>query len=135
MYKCPFRQNVPSSVRFTQSERIYILTGPNSGGKTVYLNAIGHGQLMFQMGLPVCAGAARMKPYEKILVHFVMTSQKQSESRLVNETVRLKESLEQVTENTLLLLDETFSSTSAYDAMLLAEALSRYLSRIHCSVV
>ncbi|MBQ8511327.1 MAG: hypothetical protein IJ497_01820, partial [Clostridia bacterium] len=94
-----------------------------------------HAQLMFQLGLPVCARSAKMKPYEKILTHFVMTTQKQSESRLVNETVRMKESLEQVTKNTLLLLDETFSSTSAYDAMFLAEALIKYLSRMGCSTV
>ncbi|MBQ8511246.1 MAG: hypothetical protein IJ497_01410 [Clostridia bacterium] len=133
--KCRAAQIVPSNVSFSERERIWILTGPNSGGKTVYLGAVGHAQLMFQLGLPVCARSAKMKPYEKILTHFVMTTQKQSESRLVNETVRMKESLEQVTENTLLLLDETFSSTSAYDAMFLAEALIKYLSRMGCSTV
>lgn len=133
--KCRMHDIVPSAVKFSEKERIYILTGPNSGGKTVYITAVGLAQIMFQLGLPVCALSAEMKPYRKILTHFIMPTVKQSESRLVNETSRMKESLEQVTENTLLLLDETFSSTSAYDAMLLAEALIKYLAKIGCSAV
>lgn len=133
--KCRMRDIVPSAVKFGENERIYILTGPNSGGKTVYITAVGLAQIMFQLGLPVCALSAEIKPYRKILTHFIMPTVKQSESRLVNETLRMKESLEQVTESTLILLDETFSSTSAYDAMLLAEALIKYLAKIGCSAV
>lgn len=133
--KCKAGEIVPSAVGFSDEERIFILTGPNSGGKTVYITAIGHAQIMFQLGLPVCAVSAEMKIYRKLLTHFILPTVKQSESRLVNETSRMKESLEKVDQNTLLLLDETFSSTSAYDAMILAQALIRYLSKIGCNAV
>jgi len=109
-----------------------VLTGPNAGGKTVYLTAIGHAQICFQLGLPVCAAAAEMNPYDSIQTHFVAAVVQRSESRLVNETIRLKEILETLTSNTLFLLDETFSSTSAYDGLYLAEALLKYLLRTGC---
>ena len=133
--KCRGDRITPSRVEFSEQERIWILTGPNAGGKTVFLNAVGHAQIMFQLGLPICARRAEMQIFDRILTHFVVSSQKQSESRLVNETVRMKDRLEQVTSRTLLLLDETFSSTSSYDAVYLAEALIRYLSRMGCCAV
>ena len=123
---------VPSSASFTENKCIYILTGPNAGGKTVYLTAVGHAQLHFQLGLPVCAVTAEMRPYDSLLTHFVASAQKQNESRLVNETMRLKEVLENLSPDTLFLLDETFSSTSAYDGLYLAEALVKYLLRAGC---
>jgi len=133
--KCPVKDIVPSSVRFNEDGRIYILTGPNSGGKTVYITAIGQAQIMFQLGLPVCAVSAEMCVYEKILTHFILPTVKASESRLANEAERMKESLSKVSKNTLILLDETFSSTSAYDGMILAEALIKYLGNIGCHAV
>ena len=130
--KIPVKTIVPSSAAFSAENSIYILTGPNAGGKTVYLTAIGHAQLQFQLGLPVCAVAAEMRMYDTLLTHFVAAVQKESESRLVNETVRLKEVLEHLTPDTLFLLDETFSSTNAYDGLFLAEALIKYLLRVGC---
>jgi len=129
--KMPARSIVPSSVIFAE-ECIGVLTGPNAGGKTVYLTAVGQAQLCFQLGLPVCAVAAEMNPYDSLQIHFVSAVRKQSESRLVNETVKLKEILESLSEYTLFLLDETFSSTSAYDGLYLAEALLQYLLRVGC---
>jgi len=130
--KIPVKNIVPSTLTFCTDECIGVLTGPNAGGKTVYLTAIGHAQICFQLGLPVCAAAAEMNPYDFIQTHFVAAVVQRSESRLVNETIRLKEILETLTSNTLFLLDETFSSTSAYDGLYLAETLLKYLLRTGC---
>ncbi len=134
--KCRIQNIVPSALNFTENEKIYILTGPNSGGKSVYITAIGTAQLTFQLGLPVCAaGTVRMKPYEKIVTHFIETTKGSTESRLANESQRLQKSLAEVGRDTLLLLDETFSSTSAYDALFLSETLMRHLAKIGCDAV
>lgn len=131
----PGKRIVPSDVSFDREHRIYVLTGPNSGGKSVYLLAVGIAQVLFQCGMPVPAKAAEMKIYRNLEPHFIEASKKDSESRLVNESVRLKEILEKVGADTLLLLDETFSSTSAYDARFLAEALLNHLSACGCHAV
>ncbi|MBO5255945.1 MAG: hypothetical protein J6C42_00410 [Clostridia bacterium] len=131
----PVKRIVPSDVWFDGSHRIYVLTGPNSGGKSVYLLAVGIAQILFQSGMPVPAKSAEMKIYRNIEPHFIEQTKKDSESRLVNESVRLKEILDKVGAETLLLLDETFSSTSAYDARFLAEALLNHLSSCGCHAV
>lgn len=134
--KYNIRNIVPSPWTFTAKEKIFILTGPNSGGKSVYVTSIGTAQLSFQLGLPICAsGLVKMKPYRKIVTHFIEMSKKETESRLANESQRLQKSLTGVDDNTLLLLDETFSSTSAYDALFLSESLMRYLAKIGCDVL
>ena len=134
--KCRINNIVPSPLNFTENEKIYILTGPNSGGKSVYVTAIGTAQLTFQLGLPVCAaGTVRMKPYGKIVTHFIETTKGSTESRLANESQRLQKSLAEIDRNTLLLLDETFSSTSAYDALFLSESLMRHLAKIGSNAV
>ncbi len=134
--KCRIQNIVPSALTFTENEKIYILTGPNSGGKSVYVTAIGTAQLTFQLGLPVCAaGSVRMKPYGKIVTHFIETTKGSTESRLANESQRLQKSLAEIGGNTLLLLDETFSSTSAYDALFLSESLMRHLAKVGCDAV
>lgn len=134
--KCRIQNIVPSRLAFTPEDKIYILTGPNSGGKSVYVTAVGIAQLTFQLGLPVCAaGCVRMKPYGKIVTHFIETTKGSSESRLANESQRLQKSLAEIDRNTLLLLDETFSSTSAYDALFLSESLMRHLAKVGCDAV
>ncbi|MBQ9467683.1 MAG: hypothetical protein IJU52_01590 [Clostridia bacterium] len=120
---------VPSDVSFDDEKRSYILTGPNSGGKSVYMQSIGVAYLLFQFGLPVPASSAKMRPFDSIVTHFVEGTVQSTESRLANETARLKDSLSRLHGRALLLLDETFSGTNAYDALLLAEALMRYIEK------
>lgn len=134
--KCKVRSIVPSSVSFGRDGKISILTGPNSGGKSVYLTSIGTAQISFQLGLPICAvGSAKMKPYRKIATHFIESTAGDTESRLAVESKRLQKILSGTDCDTLLLLDETFSSTSAYDALFLSECLMRYLMKTGCDAV
>jgi len=131
--KCSVRDIVPSALRFAPGQKLFILTGPNSGGKSVYLSAAGTAQLSFQLGLPICAsGRVKMKPYRRIVTHFIEETHRDTESRLANESRRLHTTLQGIKEDSFLLLDETFSSTSAYDALFLSEALMRYLAKTGC---
>lgn len=133
---CFAHRIIPSSVTMDEQQRIFLLTGPNSGGKTVFVQSLGLAQLFFQLGLPVTAEEAAMQPYDRIITHFIEASYKPTESRLANETVRLKESLNKIKGRSLLLLDETFSGTNVYDALFLAEALVKYLSsRSNCYAI
>lgn len=131
--KCKLPQIVTNDVLLDAGHRLYVLTGPNCGGKSVYLSAIGIAQVMFQLGLPVAAEAAEMQPFDVIATMFVREIVRSTESRLVNEVVRLRDTLGQIGENSLLLMDETFSSTSAYDGVFLAEALIKYLLKLGCA--
>ena len=130
--KLPVTRIVPSDVQITDEKRIFILTGPNAGGKTVYCTALGIAQLLYQLGLPVPARSAVMRTFSRIAVHFTRDVSGSTESRLANEATRLREALDGANSDTLLLLDETFSSTSAFDALYLAEALIDWLLSAGC---
>jgi len=133
--KCRASAIVASDLSFRGQGCVYVLTGPNSGGKTVYTTAAGVAQILYQLGLPIPARSAVMRSYTTLVTHFVRETSRETESRLANEASRLKEVLDQVDRDTLLLLDETFSSTSAYDGLYLAEALMQYLLRTGCDCI
>ncbi len=111
---------VPSDVLFDDSGRIAILTGPNSGGKTTYLRSVGLAQVLFQAGLLLPAKSARLSPIDKMFTHFPALETRQ-EGRLAEEAARLRGVFQEATGHSLVLLNETFSSTSSGEAIYLAE--------------
>jgi DNA mismatch repair ATPase MutS len=116
------RQEAPpvaSDVEFGENGRIGILTGPNSGGKTTYLRAVGLAQVLFQAGLAIPARAARMSPVDCILTHF--PALETGQGRLAEEAARLRGLFERATGQSLVLLNETFSSTAPGEALYLAQ--------------
>ncbi len=110
---------VCSDAEFGEQGRIAILTGPNSGGKTTYLRAVGLSQVLFQAGLAIPARSARMSPVDSILTHF--PALETGQGRLAEEAERLRTLFERATAQTLVLLNETFSSTSPSEAVYLAQ--------------
>jgi DNA mismatch repair protein MutS len=111
---------VTSAADFGDAGRIAILTGPNSGGKTTYLRSVAMAHVLFQAGLPVPARRARMSPIDIILTHFPAL-ESHHQGRLAEEAIRLRTLLERATGYSLVLLNETFSSTSPGEAVYLAQ--------------
>lgn len=113
-------QSIPSDIDFGADGRIAVLTGPNSGGKTTYLRTVGLAQVMFQVGLFIPAQKARISPVDHLLTHFPVLETRQ-QGRLAEEATRLREIFQQATSHSLVLLNETFSSTSSGEAVYLAQ--------------
>lgn len=134
LIKAEMTEIVSNDVKMDENNRIFVITGPNSGGKTVYLDSIGLAQLFFQLGLPVPAVSAEMKPLKTIASLYVRNVTVNN-GRLADEVGRLKECLDHISRDSLFLLDETFSSTSAFEGVFLAESLIKYLSDIGCYAV
>lgn len=120
---------VANDAQLGETGRIAILTGPNSGGKTTYLRSIGLAQVMFQAGLLLPAAAAAISPVQNILTHFPALESRQT-GRLAEEAVRLRGLFQQANEYTLVLLNETFSSTSSGEAVYLAQDMLAALRAI-----
>ncbi len=110
---------VASDARLDDDGRIAILTGPNSGGKTTYVRAVGLAQVLFQAGLPIPAQRARLSPVDCILTHF--PALETQEGRLAEEASRLRLLFERATSHSLVLLNETFASTAPGEAFYLAQ--------------
>lgn len=108
--------------------RIVFLTGPNRGGKTTYLRAVGLNQVLFQAGLFVAAAEARLTPVDAILSHFPpVEGVEPGVGRLDDEARRMREMFAAATSASLLLFNEPLTSTGEAEAQALAEDVLRAL--------
>ena len=104
---------VPNDLIFDKERTVYILTGANRGGKTTITQAVGQLFILAQGGLFVPAESFRYVPCDSIYTHFPADEDKTMDlGRLGEECVRFKELFSQSTGKSLLLLNETFSTTS-----------------------
>ena len=104
---------VPNDLAFDQEHTVYILTGANRGGKTTITQAVGQLFVLAQGGLFVPAEQFRYVPCDCIYTHFPADEDKTMDlGRLGEECVRFKEIFTQSTSKSLVLLNETFSTTS-----------------------
>ncbi|GAC1644567.1 MAG: hypothetical protein NVS4B8_15360 [Herpetosiphon sp.] len=110
------------------SGRVVIVTGPNHGGKTTFLRAVGQAQCMFQLGLRVAATAAQLAPVDAVLTHFPTAETLEAGfGRLDEEARRLAAIFDQATPRSLVLLNEPLTSTSEREALLIAGDLVKGL--------
>lgn len=112
---------------------IYVLTGPNRGGKSVITCAIGLAQAMAQLGMFVPAESVTLSIADGIFTHFPTGADDTiDKGRLGEECARLHDIFEEVSANSLVLLDESLSSTGSYEASYIAAEVLAGLSHIRC---
>ena len=120
------REVVANDVNFDENGRIFILTGPNRGGKTTYTQAVGLTHIMAQAGLFVPAACARISPVDGIFTHFAAEERPDQEAgRLGEEAMRLSKIFKYATRHSLLLFNESLASTSAGESFYLARDIVR----------
>ena len=104
---------VPNDLTFDKAHTVYILTGANRGGKTTVTQAVGQLFVLAQGGLFVPAESFSYVPCDCVYTHFPADEDKTMDlGRLGEECVRFKEMFTEATSKSLLLLNETFSTTS-----------------------
>lgn len=124
---------VANDIVFDERARLYVLTGPNRGGKSVVTCAVGLALAMAMLGMRVAAKALAVSPADAIFTHFPTGADDTiDKGRLGEECARLREILDDVTEDSLILLDESLSSTGAYEASFIAAELLSGFSLIGC---
>lgn len=131
--KTDYKSIVPSDVSADGETTILLVTGPNSGGKSVFLKSVGISAVFAVLGLPVCAKRAEVPLFTRILTHFPAQDSEQ-ESRLVEECRAMRDLLDRTDEGTLLLMDESFSGTAAEEGAVIAGEVLQIIrdSRAFC---
>ena len=124
---------VPNDLAFDENARIYVLTGPNRGGKSVITCALGLAQVLLQLGMYLPAEKIVISPVDAIYTHFPTGAEDTiDKGRLGEECARLGEIFDCVTPESLVLLDESLSSTGSYEASYLAAEVLRGLAHVGC---
>ena len=127
---------VTNDVHFDEKAGIYVLTGPNRGGKSVITCAVGLAQAMMQLGLFVPATDAVISPADAIFTHFPTGADDTiDKGRLGEECARLGEIFASITEKSMVLLDESLSSTGSFEASYIAAEVLAGLSRVGCRCI
>ena len=122
---------VKNDFELQPDEKILILSGPNAGGKTVFLKTVGLICQMARCGLPVCAQSNSTVPFFKNITSIVGDNQSVGESlstfeahlRLLNTCTELRGPAE------FILIDEICGSTEAGEGSALARAFIEEYSR------
>lgn len=124
---------VTNNFSFDEKGRFYLVTGPNHGGKSVFAYSVGMAQALFQLGLYVPAQSAHMSPVTGIFTHFPSSDENNyGKGRLESECARLGEIMTQLSETDMLLMDESFSSTSGLEAGYIASEVLMGIGIIGC---
>ena len=106
---------------FDSEHTVYILTGANRGGKTTVTQAVGLLFALAQGGISVAAKSFEYTPVDCIYTHFPADEDKTIDlGRLGEECVRFKQLYADCTADSLLLLNESFSTTSFEEGYFIA---------------
>ena len=104
---------VVNDLVFDNDHTIYILTGANRGGKTTATQGIGLLYALAQGGVYVPADSFEFAPADCIYTHFPADEDQTMDlGRLGEECIRFKEIFNEITDDSLILMNETFSTTS-----------------------
>ena len=113
---------VKNDFEFSKEHGIYIMTGPNRGGKTTFTQAVGLIVLLAQNGLYVPCEALSLSPCDNIFTHFPADeNQTVNLGRLGEESKRISEIFSLATENSLLLFNESLATTSFTEGLYIAK--------------
>jgi DNA mismatch repair ATPase MutS len=97
----------------TEEKQLFVITGANQGGKSTYLRSIGIAQILMQCGMFVPANYYCNCLYDGIYSHFTRREDTAMNSgKLDEELNRMNRILSSITPNSILLLNESFATTT-----------------------
>lgn len=122
------RAVVPNDIRLSGAERIVVVSGPNQGGKTTFGRAIGQLHHLARIGVPVPGERLRVPLVDQIFTHFERQEQVEDlASKLEDDLRRIHAILERATSASLLIMNESFSSTTVGDQLYIGRRVMRQI--------
>ena len=121
-----------NDITFDENGMLYILSGANSGGKTLFGKSAAVCQALLQLGLYVPAEYAELSPCSELLLSFPTYDRSSSKSRFTDECEKISGIMRLADEHSMLILDEAFSGTASTEAAAVASEVLKAMSAKGC---
>ena len=127
---------IPTTIELESEAQELVITGPNTGGKTVVLKTVGLLALMAQSGIPVPADRAELPIFDAVLADIGdYQSIEQNLSTFSAHVTNIDFISRTATSQSLVLLDELGSATDPEEGAALAVAIAEHFRRIGCCTI
>lgn len=125
------QQVITNSFQLRQNERTIVVSGPNQGGKTTFARTIGQIHHLARIGCSVPGKEVRIPLCDAIFTIFEKQENVRAQAgKLEEELLRIHKALQGASSNSLVIMNESLSSTSSNDAVTIGRRLMEQVDRI-----